>query len=292
MDVWILVVIHHLIEAIIVCHSWSSVRSIVGQNMIVVSVNCLHLVLFGAGFNLYIYVGHFKLYHKLKSMELVDVTYLAVLDCTMLQSQWLLRLLAFWKFVLMLLIFITNWTFNARDCQLMQHLLCTALTVFALKAFTVLGQIILVAILTQQVWIIIIVWIVFMLQLHNWLWDLYYFDEWNNLIYLCIMWLSKELFDDNWFSMQGNIIIRIGMISDVCCINFIFLCDDTDYNWWQNCWNQCTNITYASSNWSIIGTPVSQGAQGSHQKITSTIGGINNINRRDSASGPSHTKID
>ena len=79
------------------------------------------------------------------------------------------------------------------------------------------------------------------------------------------------------------------MISDVCCINFIFLCDDTDYKWWQNCWNQWTNITSASSNLSIIGTPVSHGAQGSHQKIRSTIGGINNINRRDSESGPSHT---
>ena len=178
MNIWILVVIHHLIEVIVVRDSYSSVRSIgVGQNMIVVTVNYVIIVLFCAGFTLHIYVGHFKLYHKLQSVQFPDVTCVAaILSCTMLQSQWLLRLLAFWKFVLMLSIFIMKWTINACDCQLMQHLLCTALTVFARKAFTVLGQIMMMVILTQQVWIIIIVWIVFMLPLRNCLLDLYYFD--------------------------------------------------------------------------------------------------------------------
>ena len=128
-NIWILVVLRH---------SCSSVRPIVvDQNIIIIiTMTCLNILLFSTEFILYTGVAHFKLYHKLQLMQLPNITYLAaILGCTMLQSQLLLRLLAFWKFVLILLMFITNWATNACDCLLMQHLLCTVVSVFALKTF-------------------------------------------------------------------------------------------------------------------------------------------------------------
>ena len=297
MNTWNLgMVIHYLIQVIIVSDSCSSIRSIVGvQNIIGSTVSCLNIEVFDTGFILHLFelyssVGHLKFYHKLQSMQLSDVTCLAaILGCTILQSQWLLRLLAFWKFVLILLML--SGTTNACDCLLMQHLLCTAVPVLALKVFTSLDQTVMWNLLIQPVWIIIIGCLV-MLQLYNWLLELYY-SGWYNLIYLCIMWLFKELSHVNCFILGRNIIFETYIIILIFCAMILSITGEITITI-----NAETLVVLpatgvdsylgtATTDIYKVGTPVSHAAQGS-KKFSFAISGINNIDRRDSESCSSY----
>ena len=102
-----------------------------------------------------------KLCHKVMQLSNIPWWLMITLCCAIVQTQWLKRLSGSWAIC-------TGISFyNAFDCQLMQHLLYTAIPVIAIQTFLILGAIMIL--LVQGVWINIIAilqLLYFLVQLH------------------------------------------------------------------------------------------------------------------------------
>ena len=152
-DIWNISLLDYLNDVLTICYlSCPKIEFI--YSVVIIKQFMLHNHCCNQNYNVIntIHIVHypfFKLYHKMIQLSNIQWWFMITLCCAIVQTQWLKRLSGSWAIC-------TGISFyNAFDCQLMQHLLYTAVPVIAIQTFLILGTIRIL--LVQDVWINIIV---------------------------------------------------------------------------------------------------------------------------------------